>query len=112
MRPEPQTKDHRRGGAGPEVPKEIKAYDIDFNWGPGGPNGFPKPGLWTDADPAAHVAWYKSIGCNVIQGFCVSCNGYAWFKNGVVPEQPGLKATRVDFRSPRAWEPRVEPQAW
>ena len=77
--------------ARPPVPKEIKAYDIDFNWGPDGPNAFPKPGLWADADPAAHVAWYESIGCNVIQTFCVSCNGYAWFKNGVVPEQPGLK---------------------
>ena len=32
--------------------KEIKAYAIDFNWGPGGPNGFSKPGLWADADPA------------------------------------------------------------
>lgn len=73
------------------VPAEIKAYDIDFNWGPGGPNGFAKPGLWAEADPAAHVAWYKSIGCNVIQSFCVSCNGYAWYKNGVVAEQPGLK---------------------
>ncbi len=77
--------------APPTVPREIKAYDIDFNWGPGGPNGFPNPGLWAEADPAAHVAWYKSIGCNVIQTFCVSCNGHAWYKNGVVPEQPGLQ---------------------
>lgn len=77
--------------AGPKVPEEIKAYCIDFNWGPGGPNDFAQPGLWAEADPAAHVAWYKSIGCNVIQSFCVSCNGYAWYKNGVVPEQPGLK---------------------
>jgi hypothetical protein len=69
----------------------IKAYDIDFNWGPGGPNAFAKPGLWADADPAKHVAWYKALGANVIQTFCVSCNGYAWYKNGVVPEQPGLK---------------------
>ena len=75
----------------PRVPKDIKAYDIDFNWGPGGPNGFAKPGLWAEADPAEHVAWYKALGCNVIQSFCVSCNGYAWYKNGVVPEQPGLK---------------------
>ena len=72
------------------VPEHIQAYCIDFNWGPGGPNAFPKPGLWADADPAAHVAWYKGIGCNVIQTFAVSCNGYAWYKNGVVPEQPGL----------------------
>ena len=79
------------GASAPAVPKEIKAYDIDFNWGPGGPNGFAKPGLWADADPAKHVAWYKEMGANVIQTFCVSCNGYAWYKNGVVPEQPGLK---------------------
>ena len=50
----------------------IRAYCIDFNWGPGGPNGYPQPGHWADADPKAHVAWYKSIGCNVIQTFCVS----------------------------------------
>ncbi len=72
-------------------PKEIKAYDLDFNWGPGGPNGFAKPGLWADADPTRHVAWYRALGANVIQTFCVSCNGYAWYKHSVVPEQPGLK---------------------
>jgi hypothetical protein len=32
------------------------------------------------------------MGVNTIQTFIVSCNGYAWYKNGVVPEQPGLKA--------------------
>jgi len=69
----------------------IKAYCIDFNWGDGGPNGFAAPGLWSDADPAAHVAWYKAMGVNTVQTFCVSCNGYAWYKGGVVPEQPGLK---------------------
>jgi hypothetical protein len=68
----------------------IRAYDIDFNWGEGGPNGFAAPGLWADADPAAHVEWYASLGCNVIQSFAVSCNGYAWYKNGIIPEQPGL----------------------
>ena len=49
----------------PNVPKEIKAYNIDFNWGPGGPNEFAKPGLWAEADPAEHVAWYKALGCNL-----------------------------------------------
>ena len=78
-------------GTRPRIPKDIKAYDLDFNWGPGGPNGFAKPGLWAEADPAKHVAWYKAMGANAIQTFCVSCNGYAWYKNGVVPEQPGLK---------------------
>ena len=38
--------------AAPVVPKDIKAYCLDFNWGPGGPNAFAKPGLWADADPA------------------------------------------------------------
>jgi hypothetical protein len=69
----------------------IKAFDIDFNWGEGGPNGFAKPGLWADANPAEHIKWYEDLGCNVIQTFAVSCNGYAWYKNGIVPEQPGLK---------------------
>ncbi len=74
-----------------QPPEPIQAFCIDFNWGEGGPNGFARPGLWADADPAAHVAWYKALGANVMQTFCVSCNGYAWYKNGVVPEQPGLK---------------------
>ena len=71
---------------------KIKAFCIDFNWGPGGPNGFAAPGLWADADPEKHVRWYKDLGANTIQTFCVSCNGYAWYKGGVVPEQPGLKS--------------------
>jgi hypothetical protein len=71
-------------------PESIRAYDIDFNWGEGGPNGFAKPGLWADADPTGHVEWYAKLGCNVIQSFAVSCNGYAWYKNANVPEQPGL----------------------
>lgn len=77
--------------AGEQPREEIKAYCIDFNWGEGGPNGFARPGLWADADPAKHVAWYKALGANVMQTFCVSCNGYAWYKNGVVPQQPGLQ---------------------
>ena len=72
------------------LPEPIRAYGIDFNWGPGGPNGFAPPGLWADADPARHLAWYQALGVNAIQTFCVSCNGYAWYKGGLVPEQPGL----------------------
>ena len=75
--------------AKPKQIKDIKAYCIDFNWG--GRRSFARPGSWASADPAAHVAWYKAIGANVIQTFCVSCNGYAWYKNGFVPAQPGLK---------------------
>ena len=74
-----------------DLEEGIKAYCIDFNWGDGGPNAFARPGLWADADPNEHLAWYKSIGANVIQTFAVSCNGYAWYKDGVVPTQPGLK---------------------
>lgn len=69
--------------------EDIKAYCLDFNWGRR--RSFAKPGSWRDADPAEHVAWYKAMGVNVIQTFAVSSNGYAWYKNGFVPEQPGLK---------------------
>ncbi len=75
----------------PKSEESIKSYNIDFNWGEGGPNAFPKPGLWADASPEDHIKWYKDLGVNTIQTFCVSCNGYAWYKNGFVPEQPGLK---------------------
>lgn len=72
----------------------IKSFNIDFNWGEGGPNKFARPGQYAYANPAEHIEWYNSLGCNVIQTFAVSCNGYAWYKNGIVPEQPGL---RYDF---------------
>jgi hypothetical protein len=73
--------------------KDIKAYCLDFNWAATGRKRkpFAAPGNWAQADPAQHVAWYKAIGANVIQTFAVSCNGYAWYKNGFVPEQPKLK---------------------
>lgn len=72
---------------------DIKAYCLDFNWAAKGGKRkpFAKPGTWSGADPTEHVAWYKAMGANVIQTFCVSANGYAWYKNGFVPEQPGLK---------------------
>jgi hypothetical protein len=63
----------------------IKAYSLDFNWGTGGPNSFPNPGKWADVSTEAQIKWYKDLGVNTIQTFCVSCNGYAWYKNGMVP---------------------------
>lgn len=77
----------------PAAIQDIKAYCLDFNWAATGRKRrpFAAPGNWAGADPAQHVAWYKAVGANVIQTFCVSCNGYAWYKNGFVPEQPGLK---------------------
>lgn len=81
----------QRRDASDAKPELIKSYNLDFNWGEGGPNGFSPPGLWSDASPEQHIKWYKALGVNTIQTFAVSCNGYAWYKNGVVPEQPGLK---------------------
>ena len=74
----------------------IKAFCIDFNWvSAGDPNGaevFPPPGTFAQADPKVHCQWYKDLGVNTIQTFCVSCNGYAWYrKSGVAPVQPGMK---------------------
>jgi len=68
----------------------IKSYCLDFNWA-GRKGNFAPAGTWKDADPKAHVTWHKAVGSNVIQTFCVSSNGWAWYKGGPVPEQPGLK---------------------
>ena len=74
----------------PSQDNAIRSFNIDFNWGEGGPNKFARPGQYAYANPAEHIKWYKELGCNVVQTFAVSCNGYAWYKNGIVPEQPGL----------------------
>jgi hypothetical protein len=83
--------------AGPALPDpltmpEIKSYCLDFNWeGKGRKKRIATPGFMKGADPKAIVEWHKSIGCNVIQTFCVSTNGYAYYRNDVTPEQPGLQ---------------------
>ena len=75
-----------------EVLKQpLRTYCIDFNWLVEGKHVFPEPGHWADADPAAHVKWYKDAGVTCIQTFVLSANGYAWYKGGPIPEQPGLK---------------------
>ncbi len=70
------------------VPRQVKAFCIDFNWGP---DGAAPPGMYTQADPAEHVRWYQDLGANVIQTFCVSYNGYAWYPSKVAPVNPGLE---------------------
>ncbi|MFH1744270.1 MAG: hypothetical protein ABIH23_35155 [bacterium] len=72
-----------------ETPGErIKAFCIDFNWGS---KGFAPPGMYAHASPKEHFEWYKDLGANTIQTFCVSCCGYAWFQSSVAPVQPGMK---------------------
>jgi len=72
--------------------KDIKAYCIDLNWEKfyGKPR-LARPGAFGKSDPAEHFAWCKMLGVNVIQTFCVSTVGYAWYRDGFVPEQPGLE---------------------
>jgi hypothetical protein len=70
------------------TPRQIRAFCIDFNWHKG---VFAAPGHWGEASPEEHVRWYEALGANTIQTFCVSCNGYSWYKGGFVPPQPGLK---------------------
>lgn len=79
-----------------DEPKQIKAFCFDVNWrartvDPDYINGFAKPGSWSALDPQEQVDWCKGLGVNVIQSFAVSCNGYAWYKGGEIPEQPNLK---------------------
>lgn len=66
----------------------VQAFCIDFNWGS---SGFAPPGMYANADPAQHLAWYRRMGVNTIQTFCVSCPGYAWYHSDVAPVQPGMK---------------------
>lgn len=72
----------------PDAPSErIKAFCIDFNWGP---DGFAPPGMYAQASPKEHLEWYRNLGANTIQTFCVSCPGYAWYRSDVAPVQPGM----------------------
>ena len=58
--------------------RPIRAFCIDFNWQVKRNDlWFAEPGHWGDAEPAAHVKWYKDLGANCIQTFVLSCNGFA-----------------------------------
>jgi hypothetical protein len=69
------------------VPPQIKMFNIDLNWSD---DRFVPPGQWANTSPAEHVQWCADLGANVIHSYTVSCNGYAWYKGGFVPPQPGL----------------------
>jgi hypothetical protein len=72
-----------------ENPEErIKAFCIDFNWGA---EGFAPPGMYAQASAQKHFEWYRDMGVNTIQTFCVSCPGYAWYQSKVAPVQPGMQ---------------------
>ena len=69
--------------------EKIKAFCIDFNWAP--TNGFAPPGMYTKASAKEHFSWYRDLGVNTIQTFCVSCCGHAWYRSAVPPVNPGMK---------------------
>lgn len=67
----------------------IKAISIDINW-----DLFLRPaspGLYGHADPKAQVRWAHELGANVMQTFCCSYNGLAWFPSDIAPRTPGLR---------------------
>ena len=66
----------------------IKAFCIDLNWSKG---VFAAPGTFAHASAEEHFRWYRDLGINTIQTFCVSCDGCAWFRGSVAPVQPGMK---------------------
>ena len=65
----------------------IKSFCIDFNWSKG---VFAAPGTFAHASAEEHFKWYRGLGIDTIQTFCVSCDGYAWFRGSVAPVQPGM----------------------
>ncbi len=72
----------------PDNEPPIKAFCIDFNWGP---SGFAPPGMFNQASAEEHLKWYKEMGVNTIQTFCVSTCGYSWYRGNVAPVQPEMK---------------------
>ncbi len=70
--------------------ERIKAFCVDFNWHYK-EGRFAPPGMYSDASASEHFAWYRDLGVNTIQTFCVSCCGYAWYQSGVAPVNPGMK---------------------
>ena len=85
--------------------ERVKAFCIDFNWDL--MKRFASPGLYAHADPEAHFAWYRELGVNTIQSFCVSHNGYAWYASGVAPVTPGLRADFLGELAERAHRARM-----
>jgi hypothetical protein len=75
---------HGAGGA-----QRIKAFCIDFNWAADGK--FAPPEMYAKASATEHFHWYRDLGVNTIQTFCVSCNGHAWYRSEVAPVTPGMR---------------------
>jgi uncharacterized lipoprotein YddW (UPF0748 family) len=69
--------------------ERLRAFCVDFNWDELG--RFASPGLYAAANAREHVAWYRALGANTIQTFCVSHNGYAWYPSRIAPRTPGLR---------------------
>jgi hypothetical protein len=67
----------------------IKMFSIDVNSDMLGQPA--APGLYAASSPREQVRWYRGLGCNAIQTFCVSLNGYAWYRSSVAPVTPGMK---------------------
>lgn len=68
----------------------LRSFCIDFNWDFFGRPA--SPGLYAHADPETHLRYYADLGVNTIQTFCVSYNGFAWYRNSkTAPITPGLK---------------------
>jgi hypothetical protein len=70
-------------------PRDIRAFCVDYNWDSLG--RFASPGLYGHADPRALVRWHAGLGANVLQTFCVSHNGHAWYQSRIAPVTPGLR---------------------
>lgn len=71
--------------------EQIRAFCIDFNWD--ATKRYASPGLYAQAKAADHLKWYKDLGVNTIQSFCVSHNGYAWYDSKVAPRIPTMEGS-------------------
>lgn len=69
--------------------KLIKAFSADFNSDLLGRPA--SPGLYAHAQAGDHIKWNKEMGVNTIYSFCMSLNGYAWYRSSLAPVTPGMK---------------------
>jgi len=68
--------------------KTFNSFNVDFNWCNG---HIASPEMFTGADAAKIVNWYKTMNVDNFWTFGTTYNGYAWYDSKIAPKAVGLK---------------------
>jgi len=75
----------------PSVPDQIRLSTL-ISIGTGGPNAYPNPGRWADADPKEHVAWLQGpLAAMRFRLFACPATVMPGTRTGWFPNSRGLK---------------------